>query len=436
VKLKLVALSDAHLGEPISLLNYENGRSHFVAELRNLLGSTNGPVPVEQLVLVGDIVDRTLAATKEISDYSDDFFATLAEVVMPEKIVYIPGNHDHTLWTDYRKERFGPESHYISGPYGESIVYGGDVPKSDSAITNLLKLLFAYPNGVSWKEFSSRRCAFVMANPLYAWELGHQTYVFTHGTHFRRDVIQPQRVRKVLESANLLGKLGSLFPSRTDPTMPAFDEMPPLEKFVTPLVDFLWASAGDEPTSWRDSFWYVATRFSFRTEVQRKSPESSERWPQSKLSKAKQIRQLVRDKKFESKSLERWNEFFLVPMMDLLSDYHLATSNLTFVYGDTHEGGYGEYEAKLNGTTSKMRIYNTGSWVTDVKDSHPACHVFVVDEQGNESLADISYKDVKQDGEDLIQLAYRDQEHLSKKLEDDRKLLDSVIQEHWESSTG
>jgi hypothetical protein len=44
---------------------------------------------------------------------------------------------------------------------------------------------------------------------------------------------------------------------------------------------------------------------------------------------------------------------------------------------------------------------------------HPTCHIFAVDEEGEEYLFDVSFKDATVDGESLLELAARDAENRS-----------------------
>jgi hypothetical protein len=82
-------------------------------------------------------------------------------------------------------------------------------------------------------------------------------------------------------------------------------------------------------------------------------------------------------------------EYFLPHMMRHLEEYDLS-GDLTFVYGDTHDGGWGELS--LPGGRD-MRVYNTGGWVTYDIEDHPTCYIFAVGEDGIEYLLDVSFKE-------------------------------------------
>ena len=89
----------------------------------------------------------------------------------------------------------------------------------------------------------------------------------------------------------------------------------------------------------------------------------------------------------------------------------MLTEELTFVYGDTHDGSWGKMGVRYNGQDINIRIYNCGGWVAHNENDHPACHIFAVDKDGKEYLLDISYKNVEVLGEPLLELASIDAEN-------------------------
>jgi hypothetical protein len=124
--IRYVCLSDMHLGEEDSLLTNLKTASteidfsspspvmeHLVACLRKLIGQNEGP-DKPTLILNGDILELALANTNEAAM----FFERFIELIMPrgkelfEKILYIPGNHDHHLWETARETQY---VNYISG---------------------------------------------------------------------------------------------------------------------------------------------------------------------------------------------------------------------------------------------------------------------------------------------------------------------------------
>ncbi|HHT9124261.1 MAG TPA: metallophosphoesterase [Candidatus Brocadiia bacterium] len=100
-KLKVLAFSDLHLGEPEGLLNDKGPNIvdivvNKVSELAK--GDGDLEAGIEELILIGDIADLSEAKEKEAYTNTKTFLTTLLKSVPVDKVVYIPGNHDHNLW--------------------------------------------------------------------------------------------------------------------------------------------------------------------------------------------------------------------------------------------------------------------------------------------------------------------------------------------------
>src|ERR1039457_1477223 len=113
-RLRLLAMSDTHLGEGDSLLSYPTARRALGKVLRGKFGrydrtnpNDTEPFEVDELILLGDIPDRTLSSTSLILSNVDEFTETLGSAAIIRKCVYLPGNHDHTTWSEYWKRRHG-----------------------------------------------------------------------------------------------------------------------------------------------------------------------------------------------------------------------------------------------------------------------------------------------------------------------------------------
>src|SRR5215208_3984792 len=196
-KLSLLAVSDTHLGEETSLLSFPRGLQHLWQTLSEDEGyegfwqpvfgeglKRGEKVEVEELVLVGDIPDRTLSSTSQISSSTHAFSMMLASALEVKKAVYVPGNHDHALWTGFRgldpASLRDDEAHTvvanstaspapaITGPEGKPLVEGGE-PTSELA-HEILSIFFGYPKGWAWDAISKQHHEFLfsIANPVYA----------------------------------------------------------------------------------------------------------------------------------------------------------------------------------------------------------------------------------------------------------------------------
>ncbi|MBI5570484.1 MAG: metallophosphoesterase, partial [Desulfomonile tiedjei] len=407
MKLKLLAIPDTHLGEPTSLLHYASVRWRLIDDLREHFHVVQGQkLHVEELILIGDIVDSCLASSDQCNMYTSVMFNLLGTVLVPDKVVYIPGNHDHTLWSKYRTTRPGHVG--VTPPGGDMLLQQGVLQQSGENAKQILEV-FSYPDGQFWRGLEREKSSFCVANPLYAEVISDRTYVFTHGTHFRDDVIHPERVQIVLSELGILTAelADALEQARQIET--AHPDLVTLERFAAWFVDIVWASAKDQTAPLRDDFWYVKTQLGGRFGHHRNFPflDPSTHAPldsSTRLFKRPEVADNPRFKFFEknaigqfpSSSLDRWQDIFLNPMLDYLSETGLLRPDMTFVYGDTHEGGYGEIDyhgVSEASEAQRIRIYNTGAWVVDAVDYHPPCHVFAVDDRGEEYLMDCCFVD-------------------------------------------
>ncbi len=189
-----------------------------------------------------------------------------------------------------------------------------------------------------------------------------------------------------------------------------------LEKIVAPFVDTLWRSSKDNPTSKSDNFWYMLTILRAKLSgIPLDMHQKREPTEVSKLfSRGKELMQASADNRIwkiekDDDSIQRWMDHFLLHMRNYIGN----GDDITFVYGDTHHGGWGELPI-AEGQPDRFRIYNCGGWVMHGdEDYHPACHLFAVDDNGEEYLLDVSFKgeNLKVDGVPLLELAARDAEN-------------------------
>ena len=423
-RLKILAISDTHLGEDTSLLSFPHGRQHLWKILRPPFGSEEWgkeKLEVDEMILLGDIPDRTLSSSSQIITHTNAFIQMLGSAVnIRERGVYVPGNHDHTLWTDYRKLRYGEDNLYgiTERAAGDPVVQQGQRCDQNGSASELLSIFFGYPAGSAWRKIQEEgKFNFAIANPLYATQINERTYVFTHGTHFKKIVTLPAWIKKffdILELDKLLGNI-ELETEKCDVNKAKCLGLEKLEQVVAPFVDSLWPSSKNNPTSQSDQLWYLLTTVSGKLESKRPYPCRSKLFSSCQLESGNvpetRIRQLTADDRPTDDSIEMWKTYFLPPMLRYLCKNSLPQDKVTFVYGDTHDGGWGEFPLDSGG---RIRIYNCGGWVVHNDKDHPACHLFAVDESGDEYLLDVSYKDVRVGGDSLLELAARDFENRSR----------------------
>lgn len=110
--MKLVAVSDWHLGASrCALVEGDRGQRHtteiyqrLVATIRAYDGARDGS-GIDYLVLLGDIMDFSVASQGDAYDAAQVVFAALAAEMstrgdyLIKQIIYVPGNHDFSVWS-------------------------------------------------------------------------------------------------------------------------------------------------------------------------------------------------------------------------------------------------------------------------------------------------------------------------------------------------
>jgi UDP-2,3-diacylglucosamine pyrophosphatase LpxH len=439
MKLKYLAISDTHLGERTSLLCFPRGRKQLCTALQELFADAGASrVEVEELILVGDIPDRCLSSTSQIVKQTNAFMAALAGVLDVGRVVYVPGNHDHTIWTAYDRARTG-------GPVGTTALDGDRIVSNGAvaahalpAAAELLQLFFGAADANPWRAADGSGGAdFVVANPVYGQSFRGRTYLFVHGTHFRRELTAPKWLRQLVDGAQL-DQLVAGIELETELDMREAHDLPQLESLVTPFVNSLWPSALNHPTLRSDDLWYllcaISGKFGKRRAIPRGHILSS--WPELSAAGSDRFYRLTPEydapdtvvaplESYRDGSIERCRRWFLGKALSHVAGAGLSTEHVTFVYGDTHDGGVGRLPGDAPGR--EVRIYNTGAWVVHDKDDHPPCHLFAVDEDGTEYLADVSFDHVRVDGRALLESAAEDAENKKRAASRALRMLLSVL---------
>jgi hypothetical protein len=260
----------------------------------------------------------------------------------------------------------------------------------------------------------------MIANPLYSTQFGNRTYAFTHGYHFKDWVTDPSRIQSLVLLKPTIKRIVGLNIKPCDATK--CTSLNHLEEVVAPFLDSLWVSSGNIPTGKSDRYWSILKFLSSFIEIGRPTPIGSSlfSYDDLKINKAN-----GRIKKLDNTDLDGWRKYFLPHMLNYLSAHlsgkGLKLSDLTFVYGDTHTGGWREETSfDFNGSKLPIRVYNTGGWTTHDRGDHPACHIFVVDSNDKEYMLDISFDNVWIGDQKLIEIAAQDAENNNALLRKDR----------------
>lgn len=92
-KNKIVVMSDIHLGVDSCVLNKDK-----TANIQYLFKQIEEHNP-DELILLGDIFDFALCSLRKTCSNARTFFGELKERLDGLKVTYIPGNHDHHIWS-------------------------------------------------------------------------------------------------------------------------------------------------------------------------------------------------------------------------------------------------------------------------------------------------------------------------------------------------
>lgn len=96
---RAVVIPDLHLGVDDSLFfngekqRFKNVMSWLVSNLRN-----SGKI--DELILLGDFLDLSLAPLDVLYKNVRDVFTGLSQLDNIKSIYFFPGNHDHHFWTE------------------------------------------------------------------------------------------------------------------------------------------------------------------------------------------------------------------------------------------------------------------------------------------------------------------------------------------------
>ena len=90
-----IVLSDLHLGREMSYLYTKDER--FKKNSLALQGLLSELGPQDEVILLGDFLELAIGSLDEVYQDAREFFSLLAETGPYERIVFIPGNHDHHL---------------------------------------------------------------------------------------------------------------------------------------------------------------------------------------------------------------------------------------------------------------------------------------------------------------------------------------------------
>lgn len=351
-KLKFICISDTHLGEPTSLLNYTKGLNAFKEQLRII-----APDGVERFVLAGDITDKVLASRKQIREKCHAFFRAVNEALSGkiDKFIFLFGNHDLNLFREnfcdntFNSKFFVSDINTEKNPAGEKI------------------------RGLLMPE--DVKTPLYVANPIYVTQGKKKTYVFHHGHHVRKDVYRG--VLKILQYTDLAkATLGHKI-SWGKPNPRKAKSLEDFENGTFELVCTFWQNKADKPIP-KEEKWWRLFHFISRPDNKKKST----------VSGALKVSNL---KKHWKKGLGGYGRRVVFKKyLPALFESQLVQmnnkKNISFVYGDTHKAAYEKKEIKIKSAKYQVKVFNTGNWTTQDNAKHPDCYMYVVDENEKETM--------------------------------------------------
>jgi len=431
MSVEILAISDTHLGDPASLLNYDGERRALFSALQQFTGGTEPePAAVDTVVLMGDIPDRCLANSAAIQRDTTAFMKMLLKAVrVTGKVVYLLGNHDHTLWRDLLRRQTPRKKYDISLPR-EPI----PLDPANPAHQPLAKIFFNYPVGSLCRAPSGKPEAatlpvpFQVGNYFYHTKVGKRSYLFSHGQHWRSDVTHDGWM-KLLERVDRLA-IGHDIIAPDDPFAAA--DLKDLERRTYQFLDSLWSNDQDENMSPKAFEWLLLSNLTSIFESGRSGPRKHTLFQHDgqKLAavsgatsrRVKGFRvegdddgPTQRLRKYVGRTFRQSGELMQIPLDD----------DLTLVYGDTHDSGYGMIE-HIRDPQLTMRVYNTGAWVTHKHEYQPPGFVFAV-KDGGEWMIEVAHDPAS------LEQAARDAQHLWDSISrPQRFLLEKIFKlKHW-----
>jgi len=412
--IRYIVLSDLHLGDRDSVLTSLDAQgavdplraspalSALIACLRDLVERNQGGA-LPTLVVNGDMVELAFGTVAGALNT----FERLAELLLEpghqlcDRILLVPGNHDHHLWEMARETQYRTEVASVHHPKG-----GLPAPKHvtpldpDTAVPSLLlNTVLDHVEHDDHVDDVEQEVRILYPNMALVNSTGHRALVLHHGHYVESLYHFFSRLRRII------------FPDRPMPTTVAEIEA---ENFA--WIDFVWSlfgrsgGAGEDIQRVFDMLLYPDRTRAFvvglaqRTAPVVKMPFLPLRWMREFVLRhvfLRITRRMSTERtKFQvvcSETTVAGTEAFLfgATFRQLQDELGSVPADLTFAFGHTHK----PFEALLTGGDPEraVKVYNSGGWVIDAFDPDPAFggSILLV----NEDL-DVACLRIFNDGED------------------------------------
>jgi hypothetical protein len=376
--IRYVCLSDMHLGDQYSVLTNIDSEGvvrplkassvivQLVECLKSLI-STNENQRRPTLILNGDILEFALVTDNQAAMAFERFI----ELIMPnngeklfEKIIFIPGNHDHHLWESARETQYVnylrrnfKASDELPIPWHATEMFVEDTPHEVQSffLTNLVQIFdhlqdfyisTAYPNfGLISKD-------------------GQKCVAFHHG-HFIESLYRLMTTMKAL-----------LFNAQAPLEVRDFEA----ENFA--WIDFFWSTMGRSGEAGKDVeiiYEKMQNKEKFRELLDTLAENIAQNYmpgltKEVKAMVLKEIFHVVLDKisttertltdaTLSEDAKSGLFDYLNVPLREQIGEEldRKWPTDITFVFGHTHK----PYEDNSKIVDYSVKVYNSGGWVVE-----------------------------------------------------------------------
>jgi UDP-2,3-diacylglucosamine pyrophosphatase LpxH len=390
--IRYVCISDLHLGEEDSLLthvNPQNGeadpsvKSLVLQELATCLNylivHNEDKVQKATLILLGDVLELALTnnniAAMAFERFLELFMAQNSELF--EKIIYLPGNHDHHLWESARETQYvlnylakTKPNDVLEPPWHTTYIFmEGDPNPVPSFFLN--GLMHRYPH---LQDFEIQT-----AYPNFGLRQGNRCVLFHHG-HFIESIYQLMTTLKNL-----------IFPKLETRYRKIWD----LESENFAWIDFFWSTLGRSGKWGQDVetiYEKMQSEEQFRKLLNDLAHSLAEKyditglgdWMNDKVgeliinglvNKLVKNERSVADQRLSPDAEAGLSYYLNFPLWRQV-DEECAKRNLyspheaTFVFGHTHKP-FEEVKEFAAYREINVPVYNTGGWVVETTDPAP-----------------------------------------------------------------
>lgn len=394
--IRYVCLSDLHFGEEDSLMTHLKEGSididttkpssvmeHLVECLKHLISQNEIKDTKPILILNGDILEFALAKT----NHAAMVFKRFIELTMPsgdlmfDKIIYIPGNHDHHIWEVAR------ETQYVENLPSDPQEYL-PVPRHTSdmfiKITEMLPSYFL--DGLINKYPHLKDFKINVAYPNYGLISNRKCVIFHHG-HFIESFYQ------------LISNLKSMLFSRN---LPRYIEDIETENFA--WIDFFWSTMGRSGEAGEvmesiyeklhdpKKFDELLSMFAKNLAKKYNLPGPGD-WIEELIMKsvldyvgnaAIKKERTYTTEVFSEDIRKGLKEYMTIPLKNqIIFEKNDMPDDVSFVFGHTHKPC--QKDMNCNSYPQWVNVYNTGGWVIDSITPKPVIGgaVVLVDEKLN-----------------------------------------------------